>query len=93
MTRAVAILHFMLDVRHASNQTKCLQDADRARVLDPRHPDNAELVSHMNTEACEQCFSFVDRITYVGMNMGPGHFADYFYLIMDCEKEKVCKSR
>ena len=87
----IQLLHDMLDIWHVSNHTACLADEASRRVLDPRHEDNAELSKSINTEACEQCFSFVDRITYTGMNMGPRHFHIYLYLLFDLENTKVLR--
>ncbi len=59
----------------------------------PKHEDNKILSKSINTEACEQCFSFLDRVTYVGLTMGPGHFAIFLYLIFDMENAKVVRRR
>lgn len=83
ISRTMAFPHYMLDIWHVYNQTARLADEASARVLDPRHEDNRELREHVNTEACQQVFSFVDRISYIGMNMGPGTFAVFLYLLFD----------
>lgn len=86
-------LHYMLDIWHAGNHTACLRDPTEAAVLDPRHENNHVIREAVNTEACEQAFSFIDRITYVSYTMGPGLFHVYGYLIMDMENSKVVKRR
>ena len=92
-TRAVGGLHYMLDIWHVHNHTKCLQDPVEGPVLDPRSPQNDALRRAVNTEACEQAFSFIDRVTYVGLNMGPGMFHAFTYLLMDRENEKLIRRR
>ncbi len=89
----LAELHYILDVWHVRNHSACLADEESARILDPRHEDNKILSKSINTEACEQCFSFLDRVTYVGLTMGPGHFAIFLYLIFDMENAKVVRRR
>ena len=86
VTRLLRETHYMLDKFHALNHTQCLKDPAQARVLNPRHEANKQKADCIDTSACEQAFSFVDRITYVGMNMAPGRFAAYLYMIMDLEK-------
>ena len=93
VAQALKGLHYMLDQWHSSNHRACLADASKARWLDPRHDANRALAKVIDTSACEQCFSFVDRVTYVGMNMGPGHFAIYLYMILDLENKKVTGRR
>ena len=93
VTRKMATFHYMLDIWHVHNHSQCLALPDGARRLDPRHEANKEKASAVNTEACEQVFSFLDRITYVSMNMGPGHFAIVLYLIFDMENQKVLQKR
>ena len=92
-TKIVARLRFMLDIWHVTNHTACLKDAERAKILDPRLPENAAVRKAVNTEACEQAFSFLDRISYVGLNMNRGSFHLYLYLLMDRENTKVCLRR
>ena len=70
VTRLIKGFHYMLDFFHALNHRTCLRDSFKARWLDPRHPENKDLTDNVDTSACEQAFSFIDRITYVGMNMG-----------------------
>ena len=60
VTRFLEGLHYMLDVWHACNHSKCLEDPARAARLDPRHEANKDLRHLINTEACEQFFSFLD---------------------------------
>lgn len=93
VTRTMKELHYMIDIWHVTNHRACLQDPESARLLDPRSDFNSRTASLVNTEACEQGFSFMDRITYVGMNMGPGHFAIYLYLVLDLENAKVTRRR
>ena len=93
VTKLMKGLHYMLDFFHALNHTHCLQNKSKARWLDPRHPSNKELTDQIDTSACEQAFSFVDRITYVGMSMLPGHFSTYIYLILNLENQKVMDRR
>ncbi len=64
-----------------------------ARVLDPRHEANASLSARINAEACEQFFSFLDRVSCIGLNMGPGSFSIYLYLLFDMENDKVVRQR
>ena len=93
VTRCMAKLRYMLDIWHACNHTACLVDPKEAAILDPRLPINKWWRENVNTEACEQAFSFVDRITYVGLSMKPGLFHTYLYLIMDMENEKIVRGR
>jgi len=93
ITRILKELHYILDKWHAENHTACLKDEAAARVLDPRHEADQDLSNHIDTEVCEQGFSFRNRVTYAGMNMGPGHFALYTYLIFDLENAKVVRKR
>ena len=78
---------------HVRNHSACLADPVLSAILDPRRPENHDLRQSVNTEACEQAFSFIDRITYVGLNMGPGLFHLYLYILMDCENEKTIRRR
>ena len=89
---AIAELRFVLDIWHASNHHACLQDPAAAQELDIRLPSNAALRHAVNTEACEQAFSFLDRVSYVTFTMGPGKYHCYTYLLMDLEN-KVVKNR
>ena len=93
VTECLNTLHYMLDIWHAVNHTSCLQDPRINWILDPRHLANASLRGAVNTEACEQAFSFLDRITYVSMTMGPGHFAMFLYIMFDLENNKVYSRR
>ena len=93
ITQVIATLHFMLDIWHVVNHTKCLADPATQPILDPRHPDNERKRQDVNTEACEQAFSYIDRITYVAGTMGPGMFHAYNYLLMDLENQKVMRAR
>ena len=86
-------LHYMLDIWHVHNHTACLADPVQAAILDPRSEANQRYRGTVNTEACEQAFSFIDRITYVSYTMGRGMFHVYAYLIMDMENEKVTRRR
>ena len=79
----------MLDIWHRSNHVKCLQDPVLAAELDPRHENNEKLRRAINTEACEQAFSFVDRYTYMTYSMGPSLFHFYVYMLFDMENEKL----
>ena len=72
IAKKLSTFHYMLDKWHAVNHSSCLADPARARWLDPRHEQNKAIANEVNTSACEQCFSFIDRITYVGVNMHPG---------------------
>ena len=83
ITMALKGLHYMLDIWHVVNHSACLRDPMAARALDPRHEANTELRANINTEACEQCFSFLDRISYLSLNMGPGTMGIYLYLLFD----------
>lgn len=93
VTKTLKTFKYMLDMWHAKNHTACLVDPDSARVLDPRHEANQATTASIDTEACEQCFSFLDRIAYVALNMGPGHHSIFLYLIFDLENEKVVRRR
>lgn len=88
-TKSLAGLKYMLDIWHVRNHTACLRDPALRRVLDPRAPENEGVRRLVDTEACEQAFSFVDRISYVGQNMGPGRFAAYTYFILDLENASL----
>ena len=92
-TRAVALLHFMLDIWHVRNHTRCLETAELKAILDPRAPENEELRRAVDTEACEQAFSFLDRITYHLQEMGPGTFHAFMYLMLDLENERMVALR
>ena len=93
VTRAMAKLHYMIDIWHVSNHSACLVDPASRAILDPRHTDNAAKRAAVNTEACEQVFSFVDQVTYVAFQMGPGMFHTYAYLLFDLENEKTERRR
>ena len=93
VTRALKVLHYMLDMWHAKNHSACLRDEASRRVLDPRHEANSTLSQSIDTEACEQCFSFLDRVSYVTMQMGPGHMSIFLYLLFDLENEKIMRHR
>ena len=93
VTRMLATLHYMLDIWHVSNHHACLANAADAAELDPRLAGNTALRQAVNTEACEQAFSFIDRVTYVSYCMGPGLFHLYGYLIMDMENTKTVRRR
>ena len=75
------------------NHTRCLQNPEDANGLDPRSPANADVRAQVDTEACEQAFSFLDRVTYVLQEMGPGLFHVYMYLILDMENARVVAGR
>ena len=92
-TRAVAVLHFMLDIWHAQNHKRCLETPEMRAILDPRAPENADIRKAVDTEACEQAFSFLDRITYHLQEMGPGTFHAFMYLMLDSENERIVALR
>ena len=92
-TRELALLRYIIDIWHVNNHHACLANANDAAVLDPRLPVNEHLRRAVNTEACEQAFSFLDRVTYVSYCMGPGMFHVYGYLIMDMENTKIMRRR
>ena len=85
--------HYMLDLWHARDHSACPKNPADAAVLDPRHEKKRAIWEAVNTEACEQAFSFIDRVTYVSYAMAPGLFHVYGYLIMDMENTKVVKRR
>ena len=92
-TRILSKLHYMLDIWHVTNHNACLQDPVEAQFLDPRSSHNKDIQNAVNTEACEQAFSFLDRLTYVAYNMGPGLFHTYLYIIMNRENKKLSRRR
>ncbi len=47
----------------------------------------------MDTEACEQASSLLDRITYHLQEMGPGTFHVFMYLMLDLEIERIVALR
>ena len=93
VTRIVRDLHFILDIWHRDNHVRCLQDPVLAAEIDPRHEANEPLRGLVNTEACEQAFSFIDRYTYMTYSMGAGLFHVYAYLLLDMENSKLMKRR
>ena len=93
ITEVLAKLRYMLDIWHVSNHHACLVAPEEAAELDPRLPANDHLRRAVNTEACEQAFSFLDRVTYVSYCMGPGLFHLYGYLIMDMENSATVQRR
>ena len=93
VTETISKLHYMIDHWHVTNHRACLQNPADAESLDPRSTFNRIFRTVVDTEACEQAFSFLDRVSYVGLNMGPGMFHAYIYLIMDRENEKVVRRR
>ena len=90
---AISQLRFVLDIWHVTNHRACLQDPAAAQELDIRLPANAAIRAAVNTDACEQSFSFLDRISYVAFGMGPGRFHCFTYLLMDLENKKVMQNR
>ena len=93
VTQTLARFHYMLDIWHVGNHIACLKNPESARRLDPYHEENAHLRGTINTEACEQFFSFLDRVTYVAMNQGQGQFSVVLYLLFDLENEKTVRRR
>ena len=86
-------LHYMLDIWHRANHVKCLADPVLAAELDPKHANNEALRGVVNTEACEQAFSFIDRYTYMAHSMSAGLFHVYLYLLLDMENSKLVRRR
>ena len=93
VARVMRALHYMLDIWHRDDHVKCLEDPVLAAELDPRHEDNEGLRRAVNTEACEQAFSFIDRCTYMTYGMGAGLFHVYVYLLLDMENAKLVRRR
>ena len=91
-TTALSKLHYMIDAWHVANHHACLAGPE-GPLLDPRSEINREFKGAVNTEACEQAFSFVDRLTYVAFTMGPGLFHVYNYVLMDRENGKLVRRR
>lgn len=93
VTKVMKKLRYMLDVWHAQNHTKCLEKPELRLELDPRLPENEGLRKAVDTEACEQAFAFLDRVTYLLQEMGPGSFHTYLYLVMGLENERLVNRR
>ena len=93
ITKIIRDLHFILDIWHRANHVKCLQDPVLSAEIDPRHANNEDLRGVVNTEACEQAFSFLDRYTYMTYSMGAGLFHVYVYLLLDMENSKLMRHR
>ena len=88
----LAAMKFLLDIWHRKNHTRCLQDPDLARELDPKHEANAALASTYSTEACEQCFAWLDRYLYHFLELGPGAVVAQLRFLVDRKHARVVAS-
>ena len=85
----------VLDHFHRRNHTWCLVNLPQTN---PDAPENAELLTNKNTEACEQLNSWITARTKSSLEMPPGRFAIYWRTLFQqhnvwLEEEAECLRR
>ena len=93
LARLLSRLHYVLDVWHRANHTACLADPVTAAFIDPLNSMNRLFLQNVNTEACEQAFSWLDTVTYVALGMTRGRFQIFLYMMMHLANEKIMARR
>ena len=85
----------ILDGFHKGNHTWCLENLPE---VNPDNKENAKLMEGKNSEACEQLNSWISRHTASCLEMTPGRFAVYWWVLFrehnsDLEEQAASKRR